>query len=93
MAITALAPAASALTMSPEYFVPPSAMMATPRSLAARAQLATALSCGTPVPVTTRVVQIEPAPTPTLKMSAPASMRSEVPSAVATLPEIKVRKP
>ena len=44
------------------------------------------MSCGTPKPVTMRVMQIEPGPTPTLMASAPASIRSRVPSAVATLP-------
>ena len=33
-----------------------------------------------------RVVHIAPGPTPTLTMSAPASTRSRVPSAVTTLP-------
>src|SRR5674536_10098 len=32
-----------------------------------------AVTCGTPTPATTRVVQIEPGPTPTLTASAPAS--------------------
>ena len=32
--------------------------------------------CGTPTPVTTRVVQIEPGPIPTFIASAPASIRS-----------------
>src|ERR1035437_7747577 len=32
-----------------------------------------AVTCGTPTPATTRVVQIEPGPTPTLMPSAPAS--------------------
>ena len=42
--------------------------------------------CGTPTPVTTRVVQIEPGPMPTFTASAPASISALVPSAVATLP-------
>ena len=41
---------------------------------------------GTPTPATTRVVQIEPGPTPTLTASTPASMRACAPSVVATLP-------
>lgn len=41
---------------------------------------------GEPAPATTRVVQIEPAPTPTLITSAPASINASVPSAVTTLP-------
>ena len=39
-----------------------------------------------PTPATIRVVQIEPGPTPTFTMSAPALMRSRVPSTVTTLP-------
>ncbi len=39
-----------------------------------------------PAPLTTRVVQIEPAPTPTLIASAPASARASMPSSVTTLP-------
>jgi hypothetical protein len=45
-----------------------------------------AMTCGTPTPVTMRVVQIEPGPMPTLTASAPASMTARAPSAVATLP-------
>ena len=44
--------------------------------------------CGTPAPVTTRVVQIEPGPTPTLTASTPRAIRSRAPSNVATLPAI-----
>ena len=43
---------------------------------------------GTPIPVTTLVVQIDPGPIPTLTQSAPASIKSLVASAVATLPAI-----
>jgi hypothetical protein len=45
-----------------------------------------AVSCGTPTPATTRVVQIDPGPMPTLTQSAPASISARVASAVATLP-------
>ena len=45
-----------------------------------------AVSCGTPTPATTRVVQIEPGPIPTLTASAPAPISALVASAVATLP-------
>ena len=48
----------------------------------------TALSCGTPTPAITLVVQIEPAPIPTLIPSAPALIKSTVASEVATLPAI-----
>ena len=47
-----------------------------------------AVTCGTPMPATTRVVQIEPGPTPTLTPSTPASIRAWAPSRVATLPPI-----
>jgi hypothetical protein len=45
-----------------------------------------AVSCGTPTPATTRVVQIDPGPMPTLTQSAPASISARAASAVATLP-------
>ena len=86
--ITALAPAARALTTSPELRVPPSAMSGTPSSRATRAHSMMAVSWGTPTPVTTRVMQMEPAPTPTFTASAPAWARSRTPSGVATLPPI-----
>ena len=55
--------------------------------LAASAEQALmAVIWGTPVPAMMRVVQIDPAPMPTLMASAPAEIRSRVPSAVATLP-------
>ena len=56
------------------------------RSEAAAAQSKTAVICGTPMPATTRVVQIEPGPMPTLTASTPAAMRAVVASPVATLP-------
>jgi hypothetical protein len=46
----------------------------------------TACNCGTPTPATTRVVQIEPGPMPTLMQSAPAAISAAAPSAVAMLP-------
>ena len=46
----------------------------------------TAVNCGRPTPVIIRVVHIAPGPMPTLTMSAPALIRSRVPSGVATLP-------
>ncbi len=45
-----------------------------------------AVTCGTPTPATTRVVQIEPGPMPTFTASTPARIRSRVASPVATLP-------
>ena len=78
--MTAEAPAAIALVMSPEYLMPPSAMMGTPVPSAARAASMTAVSCGTPAPVTTRVVQMEPGPMPTFKPSMPSEINSFAPS-------------
>src|SRR5438128_1321210 len=69
--ITQAAPAASAFTMSPEYLMPPSAMTGTSPAPSTASWIA--VICGTPTPVTTRVVQIEPGPTPTLTASAPRS--------------------
>ena len=66
--------------------MPPSAMMGTPALAAAAAHSSTAEICGTPTPATTRVVQMDPGPIPTFTASAPASIRSRVPSAVATFP-------
>ena len=48
----------------------------------------TAVICGTPTPLMIRVVQIAPGPIPTFTASAPASIRSFAPSAVAMLPAI-----
>src|SRR3989442_34099 len=47
-----------------------------------------AVICGTPAPVTTRVVQMDPGPIPTLIPSTPARANSDAPSNVATLPAI-----
>ncbi len=77
--ITLDAPAASAFTMSPEYLMPPSAMTGT--SPAPSTASNTAVSCGTPTPVTTRVVQIEPGPTPTFTASTPRSTSAALPRA------------
>src|SRR2546429_6915189 len=84
--ITQDAPAASALEMSPEYLIPPSAMSGTSVPCAARAASMIAVNCGTPAPVTTRVVQIDPGPMPTFKPSTPREINSFVPSYVATFP-------
>ena len=86
--ITVSAPAAIALTMSPEYLMPPSEMQGTPNFAAARTQASTALICGTPTPATTRVVQIEPGPMPTFTPSTPASQSACAASPVAMLPAI-----
>ncbi len=42
-----------------------------------------------PIPATTRVVQIDPAPMPTLTASTPRRTRASVASAVATLPAMR----
>jgi len=47
-----------------------------------------AVICGTPTPATTRVVQIDPGPTPTLTPSAPALISACAPERVAILPPI-----
>src|SRR5690606_6746610 len=51
----------------------------------------TAVTCGTPTPATTRVVQIEPGPMPTLTASAPASTSARAASPVTILPAISWR--
>ena len=66
--------------------MPPSAITGT--SPAPSIASNTAVSCGTPTPVTTRVVQIEPGPTPTLTASTPRSTSDRAPSRVATFPAI-----
>ena len=74
--ITECAPATIALTISPEYCSPPSAINGIPALLHALAASIIAVTCGTPTPATTRVVQIDPGPTPTLTASAPALIRA-----------------
>ncbi len=63
--------------MSPEKRMPPSAISGTPWPCSTRAHSRMAVSCGTPMPATMRVVQIEPGPMPTLTASAPASRELE----------------
>src|ERR687889_1854282 len=84
--ITVSAPATSALAMSPEYCSPPSPTTGTPAGRQACAASWIAVTCGTPTPATTRVVQIEPGPTPTFTPSTPASTNALAPAYVATLP-------
>ena len=81
-----LAPDASAFAMSPDDCSPPSPITGTPAGDAAAAASWIAVICGTPTPAMTRVVQIEPGPTPTLMASAPASTSAWAPARVATLP-------
>ena len=69
--ITASAPLAMALQISPPVRMPPSVMIGTYRpvrwkySCRAAAHSKVAVTCGTPTPVTSRVVQAAPGPTPT----------------------------
>jgi len=77
-----------ALTISPENFIPPSAIIGILYLSASLAQSMIAVTWGTPIPATTLVVQIDPGPIPTFTALAPASIRSLVASAVATLPAI-----
>ena len=71
---------------SPEYFIPPSAIIVLFLFLAAAAHLIMAEICGIPTPATTRVVQILPGPTPTFTTSAPAVIKASVPSLLTTFP-------
>ena len=57
-----------------------------PSRAASSAHSTTAENWGRPTPVIIRVVHIAPGPTPTLTMSAPASISWRVPSTVTTLP-------
>ncbi len=51
--------------------MPPSAITGTPSSAATRAQSWIAVTCGTPTPATTRVVQMLPGPDPDLHRICP----------------------
>src|SRR5262249_61719186 len=84
--MTLEAPAASALVMSPEYLMPPSAITGIFASAAVREASMMAVGCGTPAPVTVRGVQVDPGPTPALTASTPRSRRARAPDAVPTLP-------
>src|SRR3989454_158606 len=78
--MTQAAPAARALTTSPEYLMPPSAMTGTSPAPSTASRMA--VICGTPTPVTTRVVQIEPGPTPTFTASTPRSTSDRAPASL-----------
>ena len=60
--MTVSAPAAIAFATSPDEVMPPSAITGIPCRIATSATSKTAVTCGTPTPATTRVVQIEPGP-------------------------------
>ena len=72
--ITLAAPPARARATSRGQRTPPSAHTCRPSRLASSAHSTTAENCGRPTPVIIRVVHIAPGPTPTLTMSAPASI-------------------
>ena len=82
------APATKALTISPLYLIPPSAIIGTPLPLTAAEASIMALSCGTPIPAIIRVVQILPGPTPTFMPSTPVSNSALAAAPVAILPAI-----
>ena len=84
--ITASAPAAIAFEISPENFIPPSEIILVLKFFSAFLTSKTALSCGTPMPVTSLVVQIEPGPIPTLTISTPASAKNFAALPVAIFP-------
>ena len=69
--------------------MPPSAMTGIPRLAATQAASYIAVIWGTPMPATTRVVQMDPGPMPTFIASAPASISASAASAVAMLPAIR----
>ena len=60
--------------------MPPSPMQQRSISRAAREHSMMAVTCGTPTPATTRVVQMEPGPMPTFTVSAPAFSMARAPS-------------
>ena len=91
--ITLDAPPARARATSRGQRTPPSAHTCLPSRAASVAHSTTAENCGRPTPVIIRVVHIAPGPTPTLTMSAPASISCRVPPAVTTLPATSGRSP
>ncbi len=90
--INASAPAAIALASSPPRRIPPSATTRTYRPLSAyhasraAATSLMAVTCGTPIPRTSRVVQAAPGPTPTKTAAAPCSINANAASAFVVLP-------
>ena len=84
--ITASAPAAKAFAISPENFIPPSEIIFIFFFFTPFLTFIIALSCGTPMPATKRVVHIEPGPIPTLIMSTPSLIKNFAASGVAIFP-------
>ncbi len=79
--ITASAPQAIALAISPPVLIPPSAMtwqyipVSSRCLILAAVASAMAVACGTPIPRTPLVVQAAPGPTPTKTPTAPVLIR------------------
>ena len=88
--ITASAPAARAFDISPENLIPPSAIIETFFLPTPFLTAKIALSWGTPMPATNRVVRIDPGPIPTLITSAPSLIKNFAASVVAIFPAHKV---
>ena len=84
--ITASAPAAKAFARSPEYLIPPSEIIFIFLFLIPLLTDNIALNCGTPIPATSLVVQIEPGPIPILIISTPSLIKNFAASGVAILP-------
>lgn len=84
--ITQSAPAANALHIFPLFLFPPSDINGTSYFLQIGATSNNALNYGTPHPLTTRVMQIDPLPIPHLIPSAPALINASAPSPVAIDP-------
>ena len=74
------------MAISPENFIPPSEIIFTPFFFSAFLTSITAVICGTPIPATILVVQIDPGPIPTFIISAPELYNFLAASPVAILP-------
>lgn len=77
--ITLLAPTASALHILPEYLFPPSEHRGTPYYSQIGAVSSKAVSWGTPLPATIRVMQMLPFPMPHRMPSAPLRISISAP--------------
>ena len=84
--ITASAPAARAFGISPENFIPPSAIILVFLLPKPFLTVNIALNWGIPIPATSLVVHIEPGPIPTLIISTPKLTKNFAASAVAIFP-------
>ena len=80
----------NALAKSPEYLIPPSEIIFTLLFLTPCLTASIALNCGTPIPATSLVVQIDPGPIPTLIISTPNFIKNFAASAVAIFPAHRV---